>query len=150
MLNQLVLTPVRGDVRGVQGARLGRGGGSALRQKGRPSPRSCARPCSCLPLAAHQLWAAGTARGSCALSMGPSCRSWAPWGCPAAPRAHPRGMPCEHQPLPLQHRHSQAICSREKCSSHIRDGLHPSPASPSLPGKAAHFLQLGMYFSSSP
>lgn len=67
---------------------------------------ACAQPCSCLPLAAHQLWAVGTAGGTCTLLTDPSRCSGFPWALlatQAAPQAHPRGMPCENHPLQFQH-----------------------------------------------
>lgn len=146
MLNLLVLTPVHGDDRRVRGQRSW----EHPQQKGWPSNPFQPSPAPAPPCAAE---------GSCTLLRRLSCCSWASlqlFGAaqatplPPPPPACPRGMPCKHHPMPLQHKLSQATCSgvRKKVTFVVASilPLHPHPCLENT----ARFLQLGMYFSSLP
>lgn len=83
----------------------------------------------------------GTAGGSCALLKGPSYCSWAPLGSlghPSHPLHSPQGNACEHRPCCSSTDFPRPFAPELK-KSHICDCLHPSPASPLLPGKHSPF-----------
>lgn len=153
MLNPVILTPVHGDVGRVQGAGVGRGGGSTLRQKGWPSPRSRApaplQPPPCRPPA---LGSGRCRGGSCDLSTGPSCCSGAPsrlFGATQAasprsprrnaPRASPTAAPAPTFPGHWLQR------GKKKPVTFAMASILPLPPHPRLEN-AAHFLQFGMYY----